>query len=211
MRKNTMMSMDENLISIEHEEEILVLKSIFDEDFVSIDNDQLTFDLIVRFDSLPNSILLIHDETKISMTIFHLPPIKLHITLIKTYPKLDPPLYCILCDYLTNEQLVILADQMDKMWKVGDVIIYTWIEFLKDYIYNMNNQFILFNVKSIVNDKRFLTNYNQIGSKKIYEQLIEYNQIQCQMKFEQTNHICPIWYDEKEYPMFLSLKIKIKN
>jgi uncharacterized Fe-S cluster-containing MiaB family protein len=82
---------------------------------------------------------------------------------------------------------------MDRMWKSGEVIVYTWIEFLKDYFYNMNNQLILSSIESSINDQRFLTNYNKIGSKRIYEQLIEYNRIQDQLEFEQTNHICPIW------------------
>ncbi|CAF1276620.1 unnamed protein product [Rotaria sordida] len=191
--------MDKALIPVEHEEEILVLKSIFNEDFVLIDNenDESTFDLIIHFDSLPNKLLLIHDESNVSTELSHLPPITLHITYRKTYPKIDPPLYCIQCDYLTCDQLLSLTNQMDKMWQSGEVIIYTWIEFLKDYFYNLNNQLILSDIKSSINDKRFLTNYDKIGSKQIYQQLIEYNRIQNQFEFEQTNHICPICLEEK--------------
>jgi hypothetical protein len=183
-------------VPVEYEEEIFVLKSIFNEDFLSVDNKDppYTFDLIIRFDSLLKNILLIHEE---STEVSHLPPITLRITYRPTYPEVDPPLYCILCDYLTCDQLFSLANQMDTMWKSGEVIIYTWIEFLKDYFYNLNNQ-LTFTSKneSSINDQRFLTNYNKIGSRRIYEQLIEYNRIQNQLKFEQTNHICPIWYEK---------------
>jgi len=186
---------DKDLIPAEHEEEILVLKSIFNEDFLSIDNENhpSTFDLIIHFDSLPKKILLIHEEYNTSTELSHLPPITLRIIYKQTYPEIDPPLYCISCDYLTCDQLLLLVNQMDRMWKSGEVIVYTWIEFLKDYFYNMNNQLILSSIESSINDQRFLTNYNKIGSKRIYEQLIEYNRIQDQLEFEQTNHICPIW------------------
>ncbi|CAF5207859.1 unnamed protein product, partial [Rotaria magnacalcarata] len=173
---------DKELIPAEHEEEILVLRSIFNEDFVSVDNvdHQSTFNLIVRFDSLPEKILLIHNQTNASTEVSHLPPITLRITYRNTYPKIDPPLYCIECDYLTCDQLSSLANQMDKMWMSGDVIVYTWIEFLKDYFFNLNNQFILFDINSSTDDKRFRTNYDKIGSKQIYEQLVEYNRVQNQ-------------------------------
>lgn len=179
----------------EHEEEILVLKSIFNKDFISIDNEdsQTTFDLILRFDSLPNKILLIHEKSDASTEVSHLPPITLHIIYRNSYPKIDPPLYCIECDYLTCDQLITVASQMDEMWQPGEVIVYTWVEWLKDYIYSLNNKFILIDTEGSINDKRCLTNYDKIGSKQIYEQLIEYNRMQDQLEFEQTSHICPIW------------------
>jgi hypothetical protein len=187
--------LDNDLIPVEHEEEILVLKSIFNEDFLLVNNENhvVKFDLIIRFDSLPKKILLIHEESNISTEISHLPPITLRITYRKTYPEFDPLLYCILCDYLTSNQLLLLANQMDTMWKSGEVIVYIWIEFLKDYFYNLNNQLILSSIESCLNDQRFLTNYNKIGSRQVYEQLVEYNRMQNQFEFEQTNHICPIW------------------
>ncbi|CAF3201143.1 unnamed protein product [Rotaria socialis] len=190
---------DKELIPAEHEEEILVLRSIFNEDFVSNDNvdHQSTFNLIVRFDSLPEKILLIHNKSNASTEVSHLPPITLHITYKNTYPKIDPPLYCIECDYLTCDQLSSLANKMDKMWISGDVIVYTWIELLKDYFFNLNNQFILFDINSSTDDKRFRTNYDKIGSKQIYDQLVEYNRVQNQSEFERTIHICPICLDEK--------------
>ena len=52
---------------------------------------------------------------------------------------------------------------MDTMWTFGEVIIYTWIEFIKDYFYNLNNKLILLPFKSSINDKRFVTNYDKIG------------------------------------------------
>jgi hypothetical protein len=186
---------DKELIPVEHEEEIAVLKSIFNEDFSSVDNENhpFTFHLIIRFDSLPKKILLIHEESNTSTELSHLPPINLRITYKQTYPEIDPPLYCISCDYLPCDQLLSLSNQMDTMWKSGEVIVYTWIEFLKDYFYNINNQLNLSSIESSINDQRFLTNYYKIGSKRVYEQLIEYNRIQNQYEFEQTNHICPIW------------------
>jgi hypothetical protein len=98
---------DKDSIPVEHEEEILVLKSIFNEDFLSVDNEGhlSTFDLIIRFDSLSSKILLIDGESNTSTEISHLPSITLHIAYPQTYPKTDAPLYCILCDYLKCDHL----------------------------------------------------------------------------------------------------------
>lgn len=182
-------------VPIEHEEEIAVLKSIFNEDFLSVDNENLscTFDLLIRFDSLPKPILLIHEQSNLSTELLHLPPITLRIIYRETYPEIDPPYYRVSCDYLPCDQLLLLVNHMDTMWIPNEVIVYTWIEFLKDYFYTMNNQLILPSIESSIDDQRFATNYNQIGSKQIYEQLIEYNRIQTRLEFQQTYHTCPIW------------------
>ncbi len=182
----------EDLIPGEYEEEILVLKSIFNEDFLSIDNENSSsiFDLIIRFDSLPKKLLLIHEESSTELS--HLPPITLRVK----YKTIYPPDYCISCDYLTSDQLLLIANQMDSMGTSGEVIVYSWIELIKDYFYHMDNRLVLVSIESSRNDQRFSTNYNRIGSKRIYEQLVEYNRIQMQLKFDQTNHLCPIWYEE---------------
>jgi hypothetical protein len=185
--------MDKDLIPEEYEEEILVLKSIFNEDFLSIDNENCSyrFDLIIRFDCLSNKLVLIHEESNIELS--HLPPITLRVKYKTSYP----PDYCISCDYLTSDQLLSIVNQMDSMSKSGEeVIVYSWIELIKDYFYQMDNQLILSSNESSRNDQRFTTNYNQIGSKRIYEQLVEYNRMQIQLEFDQTNHCCPIWYEE---------------
>ena len=174
----------------EIEEEILVLKSIFNEDFISI--DRLIFDVIIRFDSLPNKrILLIDEESNTSTELEHLPPITLRIIFKETYPEYHPPDYHLSCDYLNSKQLFLLANQIDSLWQAGgEVIVYTWIESIKDYF---DHQLILSEKDFTMNDQRFSTNYERIGSKRIYEQLVEYNQMQNQLEFDQTNHICPIW------------------
>ena len=179
----------EDLMPVEHEEEIAVLKSIFNEDFIIVDDaGQLyTFDVIIRFDSLEKKILLIYEK---SVELSHLPPMTLRVSYRRTYPEIDPPVYCILCDYLPADRLFGLVNQMDQMWNPGEVIVYTWIEFLKG---SLNNELVLSTSECTRDDQRFVTKYDQIGARRIFEQLIEYNRIQNQIEFEQTNQMCPIW------------------
>jgi hypothetical protein len=174
-----------NSIAGECEEEILVLKSIFNEDF--IENSSCEFDLIIRFDSLPNKLRLIHEE--LNTEISHLPPITLRVK----YKTIYPPDYSISCDYLTSDQLLSIVEQMDSMVTPGEVIVFNWIELIKDYFYQMNNQLALLSNESSRDDRRFTTNYDQIGAKRIYEQLMEYDRMQTQVEFDQTYHSCPIW------------------
>ncbi|UJR08284.1 hypothetical protein I4U23_012556 [Adineta vaga] len=182
------------------EEELSVLKSIFNEDFVLLSNDDELpiFDLIIRFDFLPNKTILIHQLSNISTEISHLPPITLRLTYKQTYPQIDPPIYCILCDYLTSDQLTFLTNQIDAKWQSGEVIVYTWIELLKEYVYSLSDRLILCSTLSSITDKRFETNYDKIGSKRIYEQLIEYNRMQDQHEFDQNIHTCPICLQDED-------------
>jgi hypothetical protein len=187
---------DKDVICQERQEEILVLKAIFNGDFLPLDHEEYpsTFDVIIHIDSLPSKILLIHDESNTSSKLSHLPPLILRIIYKQTYPQEESPIYCILCDYLTENHLLLLADSMDRMWERGEVIVYQWIEFLKDYFYNINNQLLLPPpLQFSLDDKRFFTNYDKIGSKRVYDQLVEYDRVQNQLEFEQTNHTCPIW------------------
>ena len=187
--------LDVNTMDSRSEEELTVLKSIFNEDFAPIGtNEQFpSFDLTIRFDSLPARIPLRHEASNAATEISHLPPVTLRITYQQTYPDTVPPVYCILCDYLTANELVALANQMDAAWNPGDVIVYTWIELLKEHLYNLSSQFILRPSASTMDDPRFVSNYHQIGSKRIYEQLIEYDRMEAQHEFDQTFHTCPIW------------------
>lgn len=169
------------------DEEILVLKSIFNEDFLSDDADPRAFDLIIRLDAFRNQIQLIDEQSQTSTEVIYLPPLTLHLVFKQTYP----PDYCLRCDYLSSEQLRVLVDQMDAMaGQVEEAIVYTWMELVKD---SFKDQLILPTKTSSEHDRRYSTNYQTIGSSRIYEQLIEYNRMQIQNEFDQTTHCCPIW------------------
>lgn len=168
------------------EEEILVLKSIFNEDFLSTD-DPNRFDLTIRLDLYPKKIRLIDEQSQQSTELSYLPPMTLQVIFKQTYP----PDYYLQCDYLSSEQLLNLVDQMDAMCSQSDgAIVYTWVEFLKDVF---KDQWILPWKTSSTHDRRFSTNYQAIGSSRIYEQLIEYNRMQIQAEFDRSKHPCPIW------------------
>ena len=168
------------------EEEILVLKSIFNEDFLSSD-DPNRFDLIIRLDLFTKQIRLIDEQSQRSIELAYLPPMTLRVIFKQTYP----PEYCLQCDYLSSEQLLILVDQMDAMCgQSDDAIVYNWVDFLKNVF---KDQWILPWKTSSINDRRLSTNYQAIGSNRIYEQLIEYNRMQIQVEFDQAKHPCPIW------------------
>ena len=174
------------------EEEILVLKSIFNEDFLSSDaDDPHVFDLIVPLKTFHEKIRLIDEQSQTSTELTYLPPITLHLIFKPIYP----PDYCLRCDYLSSEQLLAFVDQMDAMYDQSDQpIVYIWVEFLKD---SFHDRLILPAKNSSRHDRRYSTNYHTIGSNRIYEQLIEYNRMQTQIEFDQTQHRCPICLEDQ--------------
>ena len=174
-----------------HEEEILVLTSIFSEDLVM--STESTFDVIIRFDSLANPIRLVHEESQRSSQLAHLPPITLRVSLPATYPHQTPPEYCLSCDYLPHDHLAAFATHMDAMWKPHEVIVYLWAAFLRESFDDVDQQLRLPSNEASPTDRRYTSNYHTIGSQRVYEQLIDYNRAQDLRVFEQTYHDCPIW------------------
>lgn len=167
------------------EDEILVLQSIFNEDFQRV--DEQTYDLRLCLHSLPKKIRLTDGEHWSEVS--HLPPLTLRLTFIATYPQQAPPIYCLLCDYLSAERLTTLANQMDQMWTPEEVIVYSWCEFLKESMDHLDEE----NGTSAESDRRFRTEFHRIGSKGVYRQLIEYNRTENIHQFEQSLQTCPIW------------------
>ena len=166
------------------EDELLVLQAIFNEDFQRL--DEQTFDLRLCLHSLPKKIRLTDGEH--STEVSHLPPLTLRLTFVPTYPEQDPPIYCLLCDYLSAERLTALANRMDAMWKPQEVIVYSWCEFLKESLENDEEE-----SPPSESDRRFRTDFQRIGSAGVYRQLLEYNRTENIHQFEQTLHTCPIW------------------
>jgi hypothetical protein len=179
----------------EQREEILALKSIFDDDFSLLNETDVsvTFELRLRLDDLSTKVRLVHDESNRSSELEHLPSILLRLTLPLTYPDEQPPDYAIVCDYLSIDYLRVLADRIDQLWQPKQAIVFIWMESLRDSFHNIQDVLHLSSTYTESCDRRVITNYSQIGSKVVYEQLLDYNRMENLRQFQLTYHTCPVW------------------
>ncbi|CAF0781414.1 unnamed protein product [Didymodactylos carnosus] len=181
-------------------EELAVLQSIFDKDFQQF--DLRNFEVVIRFD-LVLSPITIRLQSR-SHVIHHFPPLNLVIQYPQDYPKYHPPIFILLHNFLSKTQLTILCFQLDRIWQQQspmNVIVYKWIEFLKDESMNLlcNRELVLTDLTTIdesSNDSRAVTTYDNQYAKRIFEQLLEYNREQNHLIFQHSVHLCEICLEQ---------------
>ena len=173
-------------------DEILVLKSIFDDEFFE-SNSPSKFNLLIRLDSSHKNIFLFHHQSEEPNEISNLPPVRFHLEFPSTYPEKNPPIYLISCDYLPSSTLIEIADRLDNVWTPNEPIVFTWIELIKEDLAKRYERFYLSSDDDEREDPRIFTNYHRIGWKAIFDQLIEYDRVENSFQFDKSIHICPIW------------------
>nr|KAG5693733.1 hypothetical protein BaRGS_002116 [Batillaria attramentaria] len=68
------------------------------------------------------------------ITVKHLLPITLNFVFPWDYPSVQAPIFTLSCDWLSRQQLSKLCQRLDEIWEEnrGQVILYTWFQFLED-------------------------------------------------------------------------------
>lgn len=123
------------------EDELLSLQSIFEEKEFSVDGMDPPSGRIVVEVNLPDGFYVIAMQLAQSDTVSqeevfqvdHLPPINLFFQFSNSYPLDTCPSFLLSCNWLSLEQLSLLCKQLEYIWEMNtDVILYTWIQFLRD-------------------------------------------------------------------------------
>lgn len=132
------------------EDELLVLASIYEESFTSVqaeaeaevDGSSTTRGgvLAIHLDLPPDFALLSRltkdtgEAVEKRHQVEYLPPIHLHFTFPALYPSEHPPCFTLSCKWLNRTQLSQLCQKLDSLWKEneGCVITFTWAQFLKE-------------------------------------------------------------------------------
>lgn len=67
-----------------------------------------------------------------SIAVSHLPPFRLLVLLPSTYPSSSPPLFSLLCPWLSTDLLATLASHLHSLWaeQQGTPVVYTWAAWL---------------------------------------------------------------------------------
>ncbi|XP_069827835.1 E3 ubiquitin-protein ligase RNF14-like [Dendropsophus ebraccatus] len=123
------------------EDELLALASIYSEDeYMRADTAQggeiylcldLPSDFVVSIKSNNETNSYAHNFEN---TVSYLPPIVLNFELPPGYPSTTCPIFTLCCKWLSPSQLTLLCQRLDDLWEEnkGSVILFQWIQFLKE-------------------------------------------------------------------------------
>lgn len=119
----------------EQEDEQLALQSIFEtEEFVR-DESKFAGEIRVSVE-LPAdfTVVLKEGERQRQYEVSFLPPLHLTFELPEDYPSSSPPSFTLTCSWLTHTQLSALTAQLTDLYQAtgGAVVLFTWIQFLKE-------------------------------------------------------------------------------
>ncbi|XP_034558258.1 E3 ubiquitin-protein ligase RNF14-like [Notolabrus celidotus] len=119
----------------EQEDELLALQSIFDAEEFFRDEPKFAGEIRVSVE-LPAdfTVVLKEGETLRQYEISFLPPLNLTFELPEDYPSSSPPSFTLTCSWLTHIQLSALNAHLTDLYKAtwGAVVLFTWIQFLKE-------------------------------------------------------------------------------
>ncbi|XP_062867361.1 E3 ubiquitin-protein ligase RNF14-like [Trichomycterus rosablanca] len=78
--------------------------------------------------------LLVDGEKRMEYDVSFLPPLVLSFELPADYPSTSAPVFTLSSKWLSRQQLTALCKRLDELWleKQGSVVIFTWIQFLKE-------------------------------------------------------------------------------
>ena len=115
--------------------EVLALKSIFDENSFQYDEDLFEGTIIISTVLPDNGLLLnVQDKMDKSVLVNRLAPIVLKFKLTGTYPEESPPEFQVHSPWLDGPQLKRLTGKLKNMWEEqkGDVVLFLWHSFVED-------------------------------------------------------------------------------
>ncbi|KYM88211.1 E3 ubiquitin-protein ligase RNF14 [Atta colombica] len=130
------------------EDEVAVISSIYDEtEFFHVKLKEGTRcsvtihpiflkKLEIKFSSGPSDMVL-ND----SISVEHLPPIRMYIYLPNTYPSKTSPEFCLSIIWLSPWEISLLCQKLDEIWEEnqGNEIIFLWINFLQNDLFSFLN------------------------------------------------------------------------
>lgn len=146
-----------------------------------------------------------------SILIQHLPPIRMYIHLPNTYPSETPPNFCLSIIWLTPWQMSFVCQKLDEMWdeNQGNEIIFLWINFLQNDIFNFLNIWESLDISFLhlihtsqddsmlrlaqLSDPRAQNGALLLNIKKL---LISYNKNQIKAQFHKNFYTCYICFEE---------------
>lgn len=209
-------------------DEVLALQAIFEEDFVMLEanegEDQAymvsiyvevpsVLDVFVKLPAdsrqpskdTPDEGLRVEanaaTEKIRACTLLYLPPLRLIYRPLAYYPSHCPPSFVLSTNWLSENALSKLCKGLDGLWEeqVGDVVIYTWAEWLRT---NCLSQLDIFNELVLEVNSECKRHESRVFSgcsspDMVIPALMRYNEERKNDQFQKSLHTCCICFTEQ--------------
>nr|XP_055036552.1 E3 ubiquitin-protein ligase RNF14-like [Misgurnus anguillicaudatus] len=220
--ENTQVKARFDKMSDNHEaqkDELLALASIYDEEEFRRDESGQEGEIHLCLELPPDFKLLIKGPTCVEYDLSFL-PVVLSFKLPVDYPLSSAPGFTLNSKWLTRVQITALCKRLDKLWEEnrGNVVLFTWIQFLKEETLEFLGIHSPLEIQSIVlqsqgeSDQKQAVNSAGENSKQeldpravqevdpytdIINQLLDFDEAQKQKMFDGKLFCCGICYSEK--------------
>lgn len=127
--------------SEKQKDEIIALESIYNAEEFSHHEENSRYQCSFKiFINLPVDYYVTYKDNRHTeeplqkISISHLPPLTLHVTLPEDYPSTSPPIVTLHSSWLGPQSLAELCKRLDQLWEEnkGQEILFTWVGFLHD-------------------------------------------------------------------------------
>ncbi|XP_067221577.1 E3 ubiquitin-protein ligase RNF14-like [Chanodichthys erythropterus] len=201
-------------------DELLALASIYDEEEFNRTESRQSGKIHLCLELPPNFRLLVKGEACVECGISFLPPLVLSFELPTDYPSSSAPVFTLSSKWLSRVQITALCKRLDKLWEEnrGNVILFTWIQFLKEETLEFLNIQSPLEIRTIGGQPQYESGQNQavdtaVEKSKVQEldqravqefdphtdiltQLLDFNDAQKQKVFDGKFFCCGICFAE---------------
>ncbi|XDV31810.1 hypothetical protein PO909_002763 [Leuciscus waleckii] len=115
-------------------DELLALESIYDEEEFHRTEKRQRGKIQLCLELPPNFRLLVKGEACVEFGISFLPPLVLSFELPTDYPSSSAPVFTLSSMAFKSSEITALCKRLDELWEEnrGNVVLFTWIQFLKE-------------------------------------------------------------------------------
>eukprot|EP00210_Caulerpa_lentillifera_P000153 g148.t1 len=139
-----------------------------------------------------------------SVLIHHLPALRLDLELSPEYPEEQEAKFHLSCCWLSQKQLNWIEDELNRIWmeQPGTQICFSWIDWLHTELLdglgmtNPGAKMVLDPSRSLHVDSRSQPGTEMTPVRQIFTNLVEYNNIQTRLCFENESWVCPVCMNE---------------
>ena len=196
-------------VNEEHEEEMEVLASIYDADFLREPSPpgadaEVSIRLHAQLPESSEGIELqgvMGDAVVARLRLLHLPPLTLTAVLGPAYPEAEPPRFTLSAGWLGAGQLAELCAGLDEIWEQqqGMQVLFSWGEWLRSEAWErlgLEGTLVVTDARSgDCVDPRAVPLCHNIGQS--LQQLAAYDQHARHREFLEAAHNCEICFDDK--------------
>ncbi|XP_058484006.1 E3 ubiquitin-protein ligase RNF14 [Solea solea] len=116
------------------DDELLALASIYDEEEFRQAQSAQGGEIQLCLELPPDFKIVVKGEKQSEYDVSFFPPLVLNFELPADYPSISSPIFTLSSKWMTRAQMSTLCRRLDELWEEnqGSVIIFTWIQFIKE-------------------------------------------------------------------------------